>query len=136
MPMTSNRKVPAVIDRIREMRRRARMTLSDVQEATEGIIQPSTLNHYERGRIMPPVAVLIDLARAYGYLPEDTLSPRLPCRRRVITRGTVLYVELYDCECQRFARGKSANGCKCGHARGMHDGRRKDGECYHRTTNA
>ena len=73
MPV-DRRQVDALVgERLRAVRKRRRMTLAQVEEASGGEFRTSGLGAYERGERGVAVSRLLRLAQLYGVAPAELL---------------------------------------------------------------
>jgi transcriptional regulator with XRE-family HTH domain len=75
---------------LREARRSRRLTLRDVQEATDGGFRISTLAGYERAERVITLERFCGLADFYGLAPEELLTRVLDERSRGSRRSVVI----------------------------------------------
>lgn len=73
MPADSASLNALVGERLRVVRKRRRMTLAQVEEASDGEFRTSVLGAYERGERGLAVNRLLRLAQLYGVAPAELL---------------------------------------------------------------
>ena len=65
-------------NRLREVRKRRRLTLGDVESISRGEFKTSVLGAYERGERGVSVSRLLRLAELYGVRPSELLPDQEP----------------------------------------------------------